>query len=64
MKPDIRIPAIRLSYRFSYNDKEYGDFVDMPADDTKQRYHEALDALLYLAEDSYQILKEEHNRED
>ena len=67
MKPAIRIPAIRLSYRFSYNDKEYGSFCDLPADDTTKQYHETLNALLYFAEKQYELLEklqEEHNRED
>ena len=51
------IPAIRLSYRFSFGGNEYGTFVDLPEADEKNHYFEALTELLYSAEDTYEYLK-------
>lgn len=58
------IPAIRISYRFAFGDKEYGTFVDMPEGETPERFHEAVDLLLVSAEETYDYLKKRQEEKD
>ena len=51
------IPAIRLSYRFSFGENEYGTFIDLPEGETKERFMEAAELLFESAEETYEYLK-------
>lgn len=53
------IPAIRLSYRFSFGENEYGTFIDFPEGEDVERFHDAIDVLLQSAEDTYEYLKKQ-----